>query len=185
MAGISKRYGRALYDLAKERGTLDVCLSQAAIVRETLDAPEYRRILQHPHISKKEKHAFIQSVFSHGLEEPLQDFLLLLLTRSRAAILSDALAEFIELGMRWRGEAEALVVSAVPLREEQVSALQEVLAKKTGKKIEMTSEVDPALIGGFYIAVEGHCIDRSVKKRLEDMRNSIEKGEGFDGTQTR
>jgi len=185
MAGVSRRYGRALYNLAKERGTLDVCLGQAAIVRETLDSPECRSVLQHPHISREEKHAFIQSVFSHGLEEPLQDFLLLLITRGRAAIVSDALAEFIELGMHWRGEVEAYVVSAVPLREEQVSALREALVKKTGKQVEMIPEVDPALIGGFCIAVDGHCIDRSVKKRLEDMRNSIEKGEGFDGTQTR
>jgi len=185
MAGISKRYGRALYDLAQKRGSLEACLDQAPAVRDALEMPESRRILQHPHISREEKLAFIQTAFSGNLHELLKDFLSLLIVRGRAAIAAEALTEFIQLGMEWRGQVEAHVVSAAPLRDEQLSAIQTVLARKLGKQVDMVSKVDPSLIGGFLIAVDGHCIDRTVQRRLADMRNSIEKGEGFDGPQTR
>ena len=173
MAQVSTRYGRALYNLALENGSMDVCLTQAIVVRDTFEKPECQRILLHPHISRSEKRAFIDRVFSGALHETLYDFLLLLITKNRTDVTVDALSVFIELGKYWRGEVAACVTSATALRQEQINALQGVLAEKLGKQVDMVLHVDPAVIGGFCIAVDGHCIDRTVKKRIEDMRDSI------------
>jgi len=185
MDGISRLYGKALYDLANERGNLEACLDQAALVRDAVGKPESRRVLEHPHIPKAEKVLFLRNAFSGGLVDPLASFLELLIDRNRAGILASSLSAFLRLGDQWRGIVEAHVVSAVDLREEQVSALRNVLARKLGKRVDMTLAVDPALIGGFYLNVDGHCIDSRVRRRLLDMRHSIEKGEGFYDPQTR
>jgi len=173
MAQVSTRYGKALYDLALSNGSLDTSLSQAALVRDAFELPESRRILQHPEISRAEKRAFIDRVFSGALNETLYDFLLLLISKNRMSIAVDALSVFIELGRSWRGEVDACVTSATALRPEQVSALQAVLKEKLGKQVDMILRVDPSVIGGFSVAVDGHCVDRTVKKQIDDMRDSI------------
>jgi len=173
MAEVGIRYGKALYELTVENGSLDECLDQAAVVRDTLLLPACRSVLEHPHIEKTEKLAFIDSIFSGALCTSLSDFLKLLIQKNRESIAGDALAEFIRLGDIRRGRVEAHVVSAAALREEQAVALRSVLTKKLSKQVDMTFEVDPAVLGGFYIAVGGYAVDRTVKKRIEDMRNAV------------
>jgi len=74
------------------------------------------------------------------------------------------------------GSTAAQVVSAVPLREDQLSALRELLNKKLDKTVTLSPRVDPALLGGLWIYVDGHVIDRSLKKQLRDITESIKKG---------
>ena len=176
MAELSARYGKALYDLAVEQGNVDQCLDQAVLVRDVLEKPDAKRILEHPHISRAEKRAFLQRVFAGTLAGQLEHFLDLIIAKRREAIMADALTEFIRLSNRRRGLVEAEVVSAIALREEQVSALRDLIAKKMGKQVQLTCEVDPTLMGGFYLLVDGYCMDRTVKKRLQDMK--LEMGRG-------
>jgi len=184
MAEINRLYGKALYDLAEEYGNLEACLDQAVLVRDTLKLPESQQILSNPLISKKSKFEFLKEAFLDALEDPFGSFLELLISKNREEILVPSLTEFLRMGDRFRGVVEAHVVSAVKLRPEQVSALHDVLRRKLEKTVDMTVTVDPALIGGFYLNVDGHTVDSSVRRRLQDMKRSIERGEGFDGPQT-
>ena len=70
----------------------------------------------------------------------------------------------------------AQVVSAATLDEEQVSALRYLLAQKTGKMVEVALTVDPSLIGGLWVSVDGYLIDNTVRKQLLDMSASLKKG---------
>jgi len=176
MAEVSARYGKALYDLTVATGTLDECLDQALMVRDVLDTPMSRRVLSHPHISEQEKNAFIQGVFSTELHVQLRDFLRLLISKNRANIAPDALAAFIHLGMRRRGQVEAHVVSATALRDDQLEALRTLVANKLGKQVDITSAIEPDLIGGFYLEVDGHFVDCTVRKQLQDLK--LEMGRG-------
>ena len=173
MAEVSCRYGRALYQLTLENGSLEACLDQALVVRDTLLLRECRSVLEHPHIEKAEKCAFIDSIFSGALVPTLSHFLKLLILKNREPIAADALTEFLRLGDIWRGRVEAHVVSARALRAEQAAALQSVLTQKLGKRVDMEFLVDPAVIGGFYIAVGGYAVDRTVRTRIEDMRRAV------------
>jgi len=173
MAEVSVRYGRALYELAQENGSFDECMNQADVVRDTLLLPECRSVLEHPHIEKEEKRAFLRNIFSEALPKTLSDFLTLLIEKNRESIAAAALVEFIRLGDLWRGRVDACVVSAMHLREEQVAALQALLTRKLGKRVDMDLQVDPAVIGGFCIMAGGYAVDYTVKKRIEDMRSAV------------
>ena len=173
MARISTRYGEALYALVAESGDLDLCLEQAIIVRDALCDSKSRRVLAHPHISNLEKQDFLRNAFSGLVHRHLMDFMGLLISRNRGDMIVDSLSEFIDLGNQAKGYAEARVISAATLSERQVSALQELLDRKLGKQVALTLEVDPCLIGGFSIYVDGHYVDGTVRGRLYEMKNSV------------
>ena len=67
----------------------------------------------------------------------------------------------------------AHVFSAETLKESQLSALGELLSRKLNKQVDILAETDPAVLGGLRIHVDGRIIDRTVKRLLEDMKNSI------------
>jgi len=184
MAEINRLYGKALFDLALQQGNMETCLEQAALVRDMLELPESRQMLTNPLVPKASKLRFLNETFPGTLMEPLRSYLELLIDKNREEILPSSITEFLSMGDRWRGVVEAHVVSAAELRPEQLSALQEVLARKTNKTVDMSMTVDPSLIGGFYLNVGGYTVDRSVRRQLQDMKLSIERGEGFDGPQT-
>ena len=90
--------------------------------------------------------------------------------------LDDVLKTFLELA---RGKMEALpveIISAVPLTQEQLYKLQVRLIRLLRKQLDITTSVDPSLLGGVRILVENAVIDYSVKRRLSDLKEVIYKG---------
>ena len=173
MAELDVRYATALFELTQESGTLSQCLEQAPIVRDALVTDECRSIMEHPLISGSEKSAFLGEAFADGINDQLSSFLNLLISKNREGIMAPALTKFIDMGNRASGKVEASVVSAAELDENQVSAIKSVLTKKIGKRIDLTLQVDPSLIGGLYIYADGHFMDCTIKNQLNEMKNSV------------
>lgn len=74
------------------------------------------------------------------------------------------------------------VTSAVKLKDAQLSTLHDTLSKKLGKPIKIIADIDPALIGGLHIRMDGHVIDRTVKRQLHDLKTSAKsKGQEQNG----
>ena len=94
--------------------------------------------------------------------------------KSRFGALQDSLEKFIELYREYKGIICATAVTAVPMSEELTNRLRDKLAAVTGKQVELTCEVDPALISGIRLQMNGEQFDSSVRRRLENLRKSIE-----------
>ena len=85
-----------------------------------------------------------------------------------------AIAESYRAALRdLRGWVDVKVRSAVPLDDAQRGRLQEVLAASTGRKPALIERVDPALIGGIVVEVEGKKFDASVASRLQDLSEAL------------
>ena len=82
--------------------------------------------------------------------------------------------KFIELYREYKGIICATAVTAVPMSEELTNRLRDKLAAVTGKQVELTCEVDPALISGIRLQMNGEQFDSSVRRRLENLKKSIE-----------
>jgi F-type H+-transporting ATPase subunit delta len=173
MAELDVRYATALFDLTREKGTLAECLTQAAVVRDALSTADCRSIIEHPLISGAQKRQFLDNAFGGGLNEHLNGFLSLLISKNRESIMASALATFIEMGNRVSGKTDAEVVSAAELSEAQIMALKATLEQKLNKRVDINCQVDPALIGGLYVFADGHIMDHTVKKQLKDIRHSL------------
>jgi F-type H+-transporting ATPase subunit delta len=176
MEGLTAKYASALFDLAVERGLLSEYLAQAVSVRDVLQTWQSRGTMEHPHISAAEKRAFLRGVLPENVHADLIGFLHLLIANRHEDLMIPALAAFIGMGKKRDEIVLAHVVSAVGLREIQASALEGMLSKKLKKKVEISFRVDPLLIGGLTIYVDGLMIDHTIKRKLGNLRDAVIKG---------
>jgi F0F1-type ATP synthase delta subunit len=67
------------------------------------------------------------------------------------------------------------VTTAVPLDEATVASIGERVGRETGNRIQLTSVVDPAVVGGMVLRVGNVVLDASIKNRLNQLRKQISK----------
>jgi len=182
MAQLSARYAAALLELALESGNMELYREQAVLIRDALKSEECRRVLEHPHITGAKKREFIDSIFAGNINNDLLGFLYLVIAKNRESFLVPGLSAFIDRVDQLSGRTGATVVSAAELSEKQVAELAQLIGKKLGKQVEVSVQVDPSLIGGFYVYADGYLLDYTVKKRLREMKLSLQRSTANDST---
>ena len=173
MERLSILYASALFDLALRQNAVDEFLSQAVLLRDSLQDEECKRFMDHPQISAAEKRDFFNKGFSEQIHEDMLGFLCLVVDKNRVKYLLPALTTLIDMIERHNGKVTAKVLSAAPYDESQAETLRLMLSKKLSKHVELDLKVDPTVIGGPYIYVDGYYIDWTVRKRLRDMTVSL------------
>ena len=80
------------------------------------------------------------------------------------------------LDAMWAEENKLLpvtVTSAVELDEELVSSIGERIEEQTGRRVELSSNVDPDVLGGLQVRVGNMVLDATVRNRLEQLRKQV------------
>jgi F-type H+-transporting ATPase subunit delta len=170
---IAQVYARSLFEVAKEHDELDEIHEQLG---EFADALSESRDLQvfffSPYFSSGEKKDGVAKVIEGGNEYFVR-FLELLAEKHRLPVLFRIRREFDSLWAREQKLLEVSVTSAVELDEETVKGIGKKIEEQTGNKVELTSQVDPDLIGGLVIRVGNMVLDASVRNRLERLRRQV------------
>ena len=173
MEEISEVYSRALFEIAKEHDALDEIHDQLG---EFTDALNENRDLQvflfSPYFSSEEKKDGIGKVVD-GANEQFENFLKLLAERHRMPALFRIRRAFDEM---WREENQLLpvsVTSAVDLDESLVKDIGKRIEDQTGRKIELSANVDPEVLGGLVLRVGNMVLDASVRNRLDRIRKQV------------
>jgi ATP synthase F1 delta subunit len=65
------------------------------------------------------------------------------------------------------------ITSAIDLDEETVSSIGRRIGEQTGRKVELSSEVDPDILGGIVLRVGNFILDASIRNRLEQLRKQV------------
>ena len=173
MAKLASLYATALFELALEGGMVDDFLSQAALLKGALEDSDCRRILVHPHISAAEKRGFFGKAFEGHLNKEMLGLLYLAIDKNREAYLLPACNVLIGMIERHQRKATAKVLTAVALDDSQAEALRQMLSQKLHKQVGLSIKVDPSVIGGPYIYVDGYYFDRTIRSRLRGMKDFI------------
>ena len=173
MAGLNVRYATALFQLTLESGNIDEMLQQAVFLRDTLKDPDFRQLVSHPHISKAEKTSLFNEAFAGSIHEHLLGFISLAVAKDRESILVMALTNYIDMLNRHKMRTTAQVVSAMALSDSQIEKLKSTLSKKLGKQVDIALKVDPRMMGGFSVYVDGILVDRTIKKQFSELRNEL------------
>jgi len=100
----------------------------------------------------------------------------LLRRKGRLALGPSIASYFEELWDEERGIQRAVVRTAVPLEEAQRQALQQRLSQQTGKSVELSTEVDPGIIGGAVVRIGDRLVDGSTRTRLRLLRERLQTG---------
>jgi F-type H+-transporting ATPase subunit delta len=115
----------------------------------------------------------IEAAFGSQAERYLVNFLKLLCERNLLREFSGCCEEYTRRYHADYGIAEAVVVSAVALKENQLAQLKEKLEKLCGKKIYLVQKIDPSVVGGLRVEVDGKQYDGTIQGRMSDLSGKI------------
>ena len=175
MEEIAAVYSRSLFEVASEQGDLDRIHDELG---EFADALAEDRDMQvfffSPYFSSQEKREGISKLIE-GADENFVRFLELLSERHRMPAIFRIRRGFDEM---WREENKLLAVrvtSAVELDSETVEGIGKKIEQQTGRRIELSSKVDPDVLGGLVLQVGNMVLDASIANRLEQLRKQVTK----------
>ncbi|MBQ1231640.1 MAG: ATP synthase F1 subunit delta [Clostridia bacterium] len=166
-----KEYSEALFIIAEENGKTEEFSKTLLQIREVfLENPDYIQYLASPAIPLSERLCAIDEAFSAETEEDIVSFMKLLCEHGRIIGILECIDEFSLLKMQRENRVSAKIISAVPLSDEQKTALCQKLEKKTGKNVDATYVIDESVLGGIKVEMEGMTLDGSTKKRLNEIK---------------
>ena len=167
-------YGQSLYDLAAEEKADDQIMEELEAVRGIFaENPDYVTLLCEPSIPGKNRIQLLDEAFGGQIHPYLLNFLKILVEKGMLRGLSTCCSTYRKSYNRDHGISEAVVTSAVALTEEQAQALQTKLEKLSGKKVLLTKRVDPKVLGGLSVELDGKLFDGTVGGRLDELRRRV------------
>ncbi len=175
---IGHRYAKSAFELAEEKGVLDDVHTDMGLFMEVYeDNRDFRSMLESPIVKLDIKQKILDRIFSANFKSELMQMLVELVVRkNREMYLPYVAKAFLDIYDEVKGIERGTISSAVPLTDDQVKEIQETLEKTTGKRFELTEEVDPELIGGFVLKVGDTQFDGSVVSALRRAKQQLMKG---------
>jgi F-type H+-transporting ATPase subunit delta len=172
---IARRYARALFEIGVARGTFEAFGHElgelAAMYNSSL---ELRQTLENPVFKLDQRRAVLSKLLpSVTPTQEVRSFALLLLERGRLGALPGIARAYAGLVDDHLGRVRATVTSAQPLDGATQDSVQRALEKRTGKKVLLTTGVDPSLIGGIVAQVGDLVFDGSLRTRLATLQSRI------------
>jgi F-type H+-transporting ATPase subunit delta len=170
------RYARALLDVViAEKGNPEQ-IEQELVALADLIAHnrELHAALTNPTVPVAGKRGVMKELAARlTLSPPAAKLMLLLADRDRLALIPDLVAVYRERLMEHRQVVQAEVTTAVPLPQDRAAQLQQRLAAVTGRQVNMTTRVDPAIIGGIVTRIGSTVYDGSVATQLATMKQKL------------
>ncbi|WP_027415213.1 F0F1 ATP synthase subunit delta [Aneurinibacillus terranovensis] len=178
MSAVAKRYARALFEVASEHKSIDATEQELAEITAIIkDNADLRKLLTHPKISADEKKQLMNSLFAGKISETTNKFINLLIERGRENDLTEMANYFTELSNEVRGIADATVITAKPLTQEEVNQLAESFGRKLNKTLRVKAEIDPSIIGGIIVRIGDRLYDGSMKGKLARFTQQIKQSQ--------
>ena len=175
MEELAEVYARALFEAAKDGDVLDRVHDELGEFADALDSDRNLQIfLFSPYFSSEEKKDGVTKIVTDA-DERLVNFLELLAERHRMPALFRIRRTFDSM---WAEENKLLpvtVTSAVDLDESLVKDIGKRIEEQTGRQVELSSNVDPDVLGGLQVQVGNMVLDASVRNRLEQLRKQVAK----------
>jgi ATP synthase F1 delta subunit len=170
---IADVYARSLFEVAQEHDVLDRVHDELGELADELDGNrELQLFFFSPHFSSEEKKDGIHKLVEDA-DEHFVRFLELLAERHRLPVLFRIRRAFDDLWAEERKLLPVTITSAVELDEETVERIGERIEDQTGRRIELTTSIDPAVIGGLAMQVGNLIMDATVRGRLERLRKEV------------
>jgi F-type H+-transporting ATPase subunit delta len=173
MEEIAQVYARALFDVATEHDAIDLVREQVGQFADALDeSRELQMFFFSPYFSTDEKLDGLRRTVTDA-DESFLNFLSLLLENHRMPVIFRVRREYDRL---WREANHLLAVqitSAIELDPSVAERVGDEIGRQTGRTVELTSAVDPEILGGIVVRVGNSIIDASIRTRLDNLRKQV------------
>ncbi len=174
----ARRYARALFALAKEMENVPAVRRELDELAALLDEnPALSRSLFRPLHPAAQRRGLLRAVCARaGTSTRLRNFYSFLIDQRRLVDFPAIRHEFGVLADDAAGRTRAEIVSATPLRDDQLDRLRRALSVRTGRQVELSESVDPSLLGGVIARVGGLVFDGSLRTQLSQLRANLTRG---------
>ena len=176
MEEIATVYARALFEASQEQGRLDEVRQQLGQVADAFDEDRDLQVFFFsPYFSTQEKRDGLTRMLSDA-ETLLTNFLELLIDNHRMPVIFRMRRALDRLWERENRLLPVEVTSAIALDDAAVARIGEQVGAQTGRRIELTTTVDPEILGGIVLRVGNAILDASIRNRLEQLRTQVARG---------
>jgi F-type H+-transporting ATPase subunit delta len=174
-ASLAGRYATALFGLARDERQIEAVgngldrLSQALV-----DSRDFSELVSSPLIDREEAgKAFAAVAAQLSLDPVTTNFLGVLAKNGRKNQLQPVIRAFRRIAAEHRGEASAEVVTAHPLKDDQLAALKQQLRTRAGREVAIETRIDPEILGGIVIKLGSQMIDASIRTKLNRLAEAM------------
>jgi F-type H+-transporting ATPase subunit delta len=171
LATIARPYAEALFKATK--ADLNGAAVWVEALQEIAKNPQLQQFSGNPKVSADQVFDVITGVAKVALPEMAKNFLRTVIANARLSALPEIAEQFRALKNAQSGSSDALVYSAFALDDAALADLTATLEKRFARKLNITVQLQPELIGGIRVVVGDEVLDSSVKARLEQMKVAL------------
>ena len=171
LATIARPYAEALYKAsALDAKAVLTWLDEFSCVATQ---EQLQQFAESPSVTNEQVYAVISGVMKSELNQHAQNFVRTVIANSRLAVVPEVVVQFRALMNAKSGTSDAVIYSAFPLDAAVLAETAQLLEKRFARKLNVSVELQPELIGGIRVVVGDEVLDTSVKSRLEQMKMAL------------
>ena len=171
---IARPYAEASYAHAFEQGRIDAWAHALELLDGLVATGQFADAMRRPGVGAHTLFELAQGALGGGLEEDFARFLRLVVENRRLDQAPAIRRRFLELKLEGESVVKALVRTAFPLEDRELSTLEAQLVQRSGaRRIEFEVRVDPSLIGGARVQMGDDVIELSMRSQLAALAHSI------------
>jgi F-type H+-transporting ATPase subunit delta len=166
---VARPYAEAAFRLAREGDALERWSETLALIEAVVTDESIATRIGDPNVEDRALESLILGILGERLDGHGRNLVQVLVQNGRLDLVPHIRELFEAQRREHEGLIEALIISAMPLEDEQVARLRETLERRHGRRVNAQVEVDPQLIGGARIVVGDKVIDATIRGRLDAM----------------
>lgn len=172
---LARPYAIAAFEIAQEQGRLNHWSRVLRLLSDALDNSKINQLLASPVHSVSYKVQVLNEIFAAELCDSTRRLLSVVAENHRLGLLPAIHEEFESLLAEANRTLDVEITSAVELSIEQLSALEQTLRLKFDREIEVSTRVDPGIMGGTLIRAGDTVIDSTVRGRIEKLGLALQR----------
>jgi F-type H+-transporting ATPase subunit delta len=175
MEEIATVYARSLFEVAVDQDKLDLVREELGAFADALaETRELQVFFFSPYFSTQEKKDGLERAVT-GADEAIMNFLELLIEKHRMPAIFRIRARYDTLWEEANRLLPVQITSAVELDEGTIKELGDRISEQTGRKVELSSSIQPDILGGIVVRVGNSVLDASIRNRLDQLRRAVAK----------
>ena len=172
-SSLTKRYGKAILDIAKEKDNTKIWIDNFSKSKEIINDDDLYSFLSSPQVPNSEKYKSIDTLFK-GYEKLFINFLKLLINKGHINYFERVMNEFFDQNQISEGKVSAIVTSFVKLTISQKDEITKKICDVFKvDDVEISENLDKSILGGYIIKVGDTIIDCSTKNKLNGLENHL------------
>lgn len=174
--GLHARYANAAYVAASKTSALETVETELLAIKDTAGtSATFKSFLDNPLISRDEKEKTVQDLLGGKTTPVTLNLMLTLAGNARLAETTKIVDCYVRLMKAKRGEVEATIISADQLTKAQTDAVAAAMKNQVGegKKVVLSTKIDPSILGGLQVQIGDQFLDLSVGSRIDEVSRTV------------